>query len=85
MHKRPTTSLHLRPELVAAVAARGVPLAEALEQGLELWLARDVNGASAAASAPEAVPAPAVPEPAPPTPEPALPWNAYRPPGGRPA
>jgi hypothetical protein len=37
--KRPTT-LRLRPGLVEAVAAYGVPLTQAIEEGLDWWLTR---------------------------------------------
>jgi hypothetical protein len=38
--KRPTT-LRLRPGLVEAVATYGVPLTQAIEEGLDWWLARE--------------------------------------------
>jgi hypothetical protein len=44
------TMMRLPPDLVAAVAERGVPLTHAVEQGLALWLAQPSPGQSAAMS-----------------------------------
>jgi hypothetical protein len=43
--KRPT-QLRLDPPRVAAVQATGVPLTRAIEEGLDLWLAREKRKAA---------------------------------------
>jgi hypothetical protein len=58
--------LRLRPDLAEAVAKSGVPLTQAIEQGLALWLDRQCPLAVVA-------PEPAV--------SPKLPHHHYRPPG----